>query len=114
MLHEMVREKLGEIGLARTGLRVVRFNPQTSTGIVSCFMSSADSVRGIFALTNSFGQMALSVVSFKSSGTIRSLERRLEGKPKAQILMSGGKSRGMKMPVPDRSVPREMMTSATD
>lgn len=72
LYHEALRF-FGEFGLSFAALKLVSFDPKTSTGIIRCQRDSQDNVLGFLALLSSIEGTEARLVALKSSGTLKSL-----------------------------------------
>ena len=72
-LDNSVRKYLGELGFARIDPRVIRFNPGTSTGIVSCERDGLPELESAMALVTGQAESQLSLLVLRVSGTIKAV-----------------------------------------
>jgi len=72
-LDYSVRKYFGEIGFSRINPRVVKFDSNSSVGIVSCERTSVPELQSALALIARHAQIPITVVVLRVSGTIRGL-----------------------------------------
>lgn len=76
--HAIYAEALkffGEYGLSEASLKLIKFDEKKNAGILRCERSYLDKVLGFLALVGSLDGIPARLLSLKSSGTVKSLER---------------------------------------
>jgi len=79
-LHEALdssaRHYFGEIGLSRIDPRIMRFDAESSTAIVSCERSATPELMSAMALITRHAEAPLSLLVLQVSGTVKGAGRR--------------------------------------
>ena len=73
-----IRKHFGELGFARIDPKIVQFNTDTSTGIVSCDREAAPELESAIALISRHAEIPISVLVLRVSGTIKAIRRVLK------------------------------------
>ena len=75
-LTDVVRKYYGEIGLAHTNPRLIRFDSQRSEAIVACNGDESDKLQTAIALLSDVSDINVAPLILRLSGTIRSLTKK--------------------------------------
>ena len=75
-LTASLRKYFGEVGLSTVNAKLMRFDPQKSEAIVSCYRGSEDKLQAALALINRIGESEVSPLTLRFSGTIKGLRKR--------------------------------------
>jgi RNase P/RNase MRP subunit POP5 len=74
-LDYSVRRYFGELGFSRIDPKVVRFDEDSSTGIVSCERPSASELESALALITKHAQIPMTALVLRASGTIKGVRK---------------------------------------
>lgn len=75
-LDYSVRKYFGELGFSRIDPKIVKFDTDSSTGIVSCERRGASELQSAMALITNHAQVPITVLVLGVSGTIRGIRKR--------------------------------------
>jgi RNase P/RNase MRP subunit POP5 len=70
-LVHSIRRHFGEIGFSRIDPKIIEFNPESLTGIVSCDRAACSELESAMALITKYLETPLTVLSLRISGTVR-------------------------------------------
>ncbi len=75
-----ILENIGEIEAGKTGLRLIKWDENKKIGIIKCNAKYKYLVSGVLSLIQHLGKIKVNVIPLLTSGTIKSLERKIESK----------------------------------
>jgi RNase P/RNase MRP subunit POP5 len=75
-LDYSVRRHFGELGFSRIDPKVIKFDPDSSTGIVSCERSAASELEAAMALITKHAEIPITVLVLRVSGTVKGIRKR--------------------------------------
>jgi RNase P/RNase MRP subunit POP5 len=74
-LDSSVRRYFGEFGFSRIDPRIIRFDADTSTGIISCERRAASELESAMALITGHAEIPITVLVLRVSGTIKGIRK---------------------------------------
>ena len=99
-LNSSVKRYFGELGLSRIDLRVMRFDGDSSTAIISCERNATAELGTAMTLITRYAEAPLSFLALRVSGTVKGAARREKQRFSRSCNLV---PLGMKKPVPVRS-----------
>lgn len=75
-LTDSVRRYFGELGLARVGLKVIRFDTSKSEAVIGCNKEGAEDLQAAIGLISDTPETTVTAITIRVSGTIKGLRRR--------------------------------------
>jgi RNase P/RNase MRP subunit POP5 len=75
-LEYSVRRYFGELGFSRIDPKIIKFDADSSTGIVSCERSAAAELESAMALITKHAEIPIAVLVLRVSGTIKGIRKR--------------------------------------
>ena len=74
-LDDSVRRYFGEVGFSRIDPKIVEFDTESSTGIVSCERGAASELESAMTLISKHSEKPLIVLVLRVSGTVKGVRR---------------------------------------
>ena len=71
VLNNAARRYLGEFGVSRVDPRIVKFDAESSTVIVSCERSTTSELESALALVTGYAEGSMSLLVLRVSGTVK-------------------------------------------
>ena len=75
-LNNSAKRYFGELGLSRIDPRVMRFDADSSTAIISCERNAAPEFGAAIALITTHAEAPMSLLALRVSGTVKGAARR--------------------------------------
>jgi RNase P/RNase MRP subunit POP5 len=75
-LNNSTKRYFGELGLSRIDPRIVKFDAESSTAIVSCEQPATSELESAMALTTRYAETPMSLLVLRVSGTVKGAARR--------------------------------------
>jgi RNase P/RNase MRP subunit POP5 len=75
ILDYSVRRNFGELGFSRIDPKTIRFDTDSSTGIVSCERAAAYELETAMALITKHAQIPVTALVLRVSGTIKGVQK---------------------------------------
>ena len=77
VLHSTLRKYFGELGLTRIDPKVMRFDSDSATGIVSCERGGTADLASAIALVTKISELPLTLTILRVSGTLKGVRKGL-------------------------------------
>jgi len=75
-LNNSARRYFGELGLSRIDPRIINFDAESSTAIVSCERTATSEFESAMALITGYAETPMSLLVLRVSGTVKGAARR--------------------------------------
>jgi len=75
-LNSSAKRYFGEVGLSRIDPRIIRFDADSSTAIISCERNATPEFGAAIALITTYAEAPMSILPLRVSGTVKGAARR--------------------------------------
>jgi RNase P/RNase MRP subunit POP5 len=75
-LDNSAKRYFGEIGLSRIDPRIMKFDPESSTAILSCERAATSELVSVISLITHCAETPVNLLVLRISGTVKGAERR--------------------------------------
>jgi RNase P/RNase MRP subunit POP5 len=76
VLNSSTKRYFGELGLSRIDPRIIRFDVDSSTAIISCERTATPEFGAAMALITTYAEASMSLLALRVSGTVKGAARR--------------------------------------